>query len=189
MQHLPVALKKRPVGNLIFIHDPCLFQTQISFRDTLKSTQYLLQPSLIWRSFQKRLHWATLAQTYQAVEHLIKHCSQTPPVHCPVIRFPAENLWCQILQTEKGGKFPAGPHKPLIFLSLIIYDRYPPPHLCIILSIFSTHLWGPTESWGGSLWLNTFFTQPKICQHHVALRRANTSRNLYLFLNYNEDNK
>lgn len=132
----PVALKQRPVGNVIFIHDPCLFQTQISFRNTLKSTQYLLHPSLIWRSFQKVLHWAMHTQTYQAVEHLIKHCSQTPPVHCPVIRFPAENLWCQVLPTEKGGKLIAT-HKPLIFL--LYGEIFSPIFKYIFHSLLESH--------------------------------------------------
>lgn len=42
---------------------------------------------------------ATRKHTYQAVDHLIGDCSQTPPVHCPVIGFFTKNFWCQVLQT------------------------------------------------------------------------------------------
>lgn len=41
--------------------------------------------------------------------------------------------------------------------------------LYMFLNIDFTHFWSPTESGGGSLWLHTFFAQPKVCEHHVAL--------------------
>lgn len=39
-------------------------------------------------------------QTYQAEDHLVEHRSQTPPVHCPVVRLLTQNLWCQVLQIK-----------------------------------------------------------------------------------------
>ena len=44
------------------------------------------------------LHYSR--QTYEAVDHLIEHSSQTPPVHRPVIRHLTKNLRGQILQVE-----------------------------------------------------------------------------------------
>lgn len=38
------------------------------------------------------------------------------------------------------------------------------------------YLWSPTECGGGSLWLNTFFAQAKICKHHVALNAPKANK-------------
>lgn len=46
--------------------------------------------------------------------------------------------------------------------------------IIIAFHVLATHLWGATESGGGSFWLNAFFAQPEVRQHHMTLQRRGT---------------
>lgn len=64
-------------------------------------------PGVLYRSqgSWKKVYTLNLSHkqkdTNQAVDHLIEHRSQTPPVHCPVVGFLTKNLWSQVLQTHR----------------------------------------------------------------------------------------
>ena len=138
--------------------------------------------------------------TYQTEDHLVKNCSQTPPVHRPVVRFLTKNLWCQVLQQSKENRknkdhWSRKEKKVHVlrlafifcvcivtnpFISLLqkiwtlVKFKYV-CQICCVWWIFFTYFWSAAESRGGPLWLYALFAQAEICQHHVALCTENVS--------------
>lgn len=83
--------------------------------------------------------------THQSIEHLVEHRSQTPPVHCAVVRLLLEDLRSQVLRAKRQ------------------QCQNVSQQMLVHVFICPSYLWSPAERSGCTVGLQALLAEAKVC--------------------------
>lgn len=166
LQQLPacvwhIGLEYRRLVQDVVVHLSCV--ATVEWR--LRRRKQAQLGKFIWSTAELQ-HAALKLQivTHQSVEHLVEHWSQTPPVHCAVVRLLLEDLGGQILwrkQQKKSQRVSWWLHLSLSECLFVADNK---------VQRSALYLRCPAEGRCCTIIFQTFFAEAKICEDNVALR-------------------